>query len=238
MTHDTAPENKAQTVDFDDVIAVTNDVFWKKAFKTYMIVILGVSVPASLITAFIAESQVMYSPMHTFLEILPQIIGIISILGCMYVTHQVHEDKPAVWSNAFNTSFTSLPNVIITTLVQVLLLIMAYFNMIIPGIMLTVFWAFVMQAIVIRGKWLISAMSYSTSLVQGRWWNVFGILCILLIIQIVCSLLTIVPGIVLPHHWTVNALVAVLGCSVTGYFAVASTILFFMLEETVKKEPM
>jgi len=122
-----------------------------------------------------------------------------------------------------------------TTIIQMILLVVAYLLLIIPGIILTIFWAFMRESVVFRNKTYMKALDYSFALVRKRWWRVLGILLGL-------GLITVGTNIILSMALAKLGLIGVIinllvVFFLSGWIAIASIMLFFDLEKTAQVAP-
>lgn len=78
------------------------------------------------------------------------------------------------------------------TLISTILGILAFFALIIPGIYLVVGWTFAIPFIIFGNMEFWDAMEYSRKLVTKRWWNIFGFLLLIMLINIAGALVFLV----------------------------------------------
>ena len=111
-----------------------------------------------------------------------------------------------------------------------LLLLMGFILLIVPGIILSVFWVFTEAAVILRGKQYMRALDYSYALVQGRWWRVAGYM---LTISIISLILAIVPDELLSQFGIPGRLIALIIAAIFApWFGMAELMLFLHLEQT------
>jgi hypothetical protein len=101
--------------------------------------------------------------------------------------------------------------------------------LIVPGLFLLTIWALVMPVTVIESPGILAAFGRSRELVRGNGWNVFGVIVLLFVINIVVGVVAFAIGSALGDvgegvlSWLANALVAPLTALATSvlYFALA-----------------
>jgi len=78
------------------------------------------------------------------------------------------------WKKNIFVSLDKIGRVGVTVLVQVLFLFGLTLLFIIPGIIFSIYWMFATQSSILFGKQGGEALSHSKSVVEGKWWKVFG----------------------------------------------------------------
>mgnify|MGYP001806701289 CR=1 FL=1 len=97
---------------------------------------------------------------------------------------------------SFRESKEFFTTYLLTSLLTFLLTIVLLFCLVIPGIIVAVFYSFALFAVIIEKKRTFSAVERSYDLVKGYWWPVFGRILFLVLLAILASL---VLG--LPEYW-------------------------------------
>lgn len=88
------------------------------------------------------------------------------------------------------------------TIVSGLVLMVGFILFIVPGIILSVWFAFAFLVLVLENTGIIDSMKRSREYVRGRWWAVFGRLMFMTLVAILWSILvgivsTMLPGVIL-----------------------------------------
>lgn len=66
--------------------------------------------------------------------------------------------------------------------------LVAYLLLIIPGIIVSVWWAFAAFILILEGKGIVDSMKQSREYVRGKWWGVFGRMVLLGVVVIAVSI--------------------------------------------------
>lgn len=108
--------------------------------------------------------------------------GVISTLLSLYVSAAVTllanayktKEPPPAPKPFLLTILRRYPAILGTTIVGGFLIALLLACLVLPGIFFAIVWVFFFQAVVVRGKIAIDALTYSFQLVKGRWWKTFG----------------------------------------------------------------
>ncbi|MDF2460724.1 MAG: hypothetical protein K0S68_127 [Candidatus Saccharibacteria bacterium] len=153
---------------------------YRSHFKT----ILGVSAVLAVVYVIIAlispDAKVIGRDQITSGDILlVALSGIAYVLAAIWVTVSlllmVHDraKHPSV-SDLLNASTKYLAPVIVASLIAGFLTLLGFIALVIPGIIVGVWFTFVTQVVVFENKRGTAALEQSRAHVRGRWWAVFG----------------------------------------------------------------
>ncbi len=212
------------------------NAYWSNALKVWKLYIF-LFIPL-VFFSFIAElTNIIQSGAGTLIMVLAVIFAIIfSLLVTIAVYLQFNnilqgkEGKDSDVQSLLTDATPLFWPYILTYLVNRILLTIGFILLIVPGIILTVFWVFTEAAVILRGKQYMSALDYSYALVQGRWWRVAGYM---LSISIISLILAIVPDEVLSQFGIPGRLIALIITAIFApWFVMAELMLFLHLEQT------
>ncbi|MBT3816887.1 MAG: hypothetical protein HOE80_01675 [Candidatus Magasanikbacteria bacterium] len=129
--------------------------------------------------------------LYSIIIIIPSFL--VSIFITTALTKRIadlRKGTPTSLSSELKTSFHLFLPVLLTSLLGGLLILLGFFVFIIPGIIFTVWFAFILYAVILDNKTTIEALKHSKSLVSGRWWQVFSkIIAILSLVIVVAYVL-------------------------------------------------
>ncbi|MFO0809516.1 MAG: hypothetical protein U0746_12895 [Gemmataceae bacterium] len=133
--------------------------------------------------------------------VLTLILQPIATAAFVYVVAQEYVDRQVTMGQALSAAMGRFGPLIVTSLLGGLLIGLGLLACVIPGIYLSVIWAFIGQTVVLEKLMGMEALKRSSSLVQGFFWRVLGILVLVGAINFIVQLL-LVGGLelVLPSH--------------------------------------
>lgn len=85
------------------------------------------------------------------------------------------------------------PQALLLTLIVGISVMIASFLFVIPGVILGVYWAFAIYALILGGASVIDSLKKSYALVRGWWWMVFQRMIFLFGVAVIVSVFAIVP---------------------------------------------
>jgi hypothetical protein len=163
-----------------------------------------------------------------WLGVLPILTGIST-----YFTYRYLKQGTADLSGAASKAFSQSGQLILGNFLYFLALVLGFACLILPGIYLAVRWGFVMYAVVSQNCSAIEGFKYSSELVKGRWWPVFG--SMLAIVPLVLPVLFVagIAGAIFARQPLISAIVSSLaGLLITPPLVVYYIKLYMRLQET------
>jgi hypothetical protein len=103
--------------------------------------------------------------------------------GFFIVARKINKNEPYDFG-AFWKGFDFFVPLMLYTLISTILGTLALIAFIIPGIYLFVGWAFAIPFIIFGNMEFWDSMEYSRKLITKKWWNIFGFLLLLMLINI------------------------------------------------------
>ena len=213
---------------------------FKENFKTILIIVLLVYVPINIVLLFVPEGEIFGSAENyaRIVQILEGLIGIIAVMAITYLVKFRIDGRQIDFQEALRKALSKWTTVIGTNIMLAIFLLGLTLLLVVPGIIYGVYWTFVLYAVVLCDKSGKSALDYSKSVVQGRWWTVLWY-------SLALSLLSFLAGMLvgffyiflLPEHWLSNMAVNTFIDIVATYFVVAFTI-FFLNFDSTKEKPL
>ncbi len=233
------PRRSAQQLSFFDIALVA----WKACLKNLgMLVLIALLVGVLPNVIFLAGSE---EPLAITLPVL--LAGIIAglcfyallVLGdiaVIYIIAMSVKGKHVTLRSVVKTMLPRLPAAANAYMRTGLGIMLGLLVLVVPAVVLFIFWVFVGQAVAIKNLPGRQAMRYSWRLVKGRWWKVFGYSLAFFLVSFSASLLVTLPlGINSVLHW-INAAWEYAFPIFGIYCTVAMTVLFLELEKSVARE--
>jgi hypothetical protein len=110
------------------------------------------------------------------LQLLIQTIGTTAIA---YLVERFIYDENTTWKQALRHGASRFPSQLGTSLLSILILTGLTLLLIVPGLIWSVYYIFLIYVVAIRGIGGMKALDYSKMLVQGQWWRVLRMSLIL-----------------------------------------------------------
>jgi hypothetical protein len=162
-------------------------------------------------------------------------VGVLPILTgiSVYFTYRYLKQGTADLSGAANKALSQSGQLILGNFLYVLAIIVGFICLILPGIYLAVRWGFVLYAIASQNCSAIEGFKYSSELVKGRWWPVFGsMLLVVALILPVFFIVGIVSAIFARQPLILAIVSSVAGLLVTPPITIYYIKLYMRLQET------
>ncbi len=233
--------------------------FFRENIQTILMITLIVSVPIFFISRLILElffksllsvssESFSYSNSGSMIQTLLSFTGVMLILGLIsgllvtmglayFISKKIKGEK-SDYKKALQKAVSKLPIGLGTSIFEGILLVILFILLILPGIYFSYLWVFATYAIVLRDKSWMKALDYSKSIVQGRWWSLFGKLLVMgIIVGIAAIVVIFVVALVvqlIPLAIVQNLIIDCVGWAIKAYTLVVLTILFLNMEATKK----
>lgn len=169
------------------------------------------------------------------LGILESLLGMAVVIAGIYIVGMVKKQKKTKKVSSFNELASvvgsNYKDFFFTNFRMTVFLIGLFLLFIIPGIIYSVFWAFTGMAVVLMGLAGNEALKKSKSLVEGRWFSVFGYLFAIGFVGLLAMALAGVPSAFVPQSigWF-SAITDVLVDYIALLPVMAVTLLFLELD--------
>lgn len=204
-------------------------------FKAIAMVTLPIYIPINIIL-YILNEYIGLKEYISIVKIVEAFVGMISMMGvALIVENTIKNGNCEIsWREALRKAFSRWGSSVGTSMLTVLIIVGFMLLLVIPGVIWSLYYIFVMQVVILRGIAGKAALNYSKSLVKGRWWNVFWKLLVLGLINIAigvtigfCSVLAPdVIGIIAETFFNI----------VTAFYIVGTTIIFLNLDYISQKK--
>ncbi|WP_310487074.1 hypothetical protein [Chamaesiphon sp. VAR_69_metabat_338] len=162
-------------------------------------------------------------------------VGVLPILTgtSIYFIYRYLKQGTADLSGAVNKALSQSGQLILGNFLYVLAVIVGFICLILPGIYLSVRWGFLLYAIVSQNCSAIDGFKYSSELVKGRWWRVFGSMLAIIPILLPVMFIAGIAGAIFARQplimAIISSIVGILAAPPIGMYYVK---LFMRLQET------
>lgn len=221
---------------------------FRENFWLIFIISFVVYIPINTILTFVPVDQLLeqglrgiriYMRIIQFLEFL---IGIIATMAIAYlVKARLDNKKISAWT-ALKEAVFKWPAAILTSFVTGISLLFLFLLLIVPGIIFAVYWMFVVYAVILKDELAFDAMSYSKSVVKGRWWKALGYSVVFGLLGLIVSLfLGFILGAIsffLPANIIgsgIDVIMTTFTDVISAFFTVVFVIFFLNFDATKKK---
>lgn len=175
---------------FGELLLRSWDVYQNK-FVSILIITLLVYIPINSILYFTEDVMNDMNGLNSYLDIiqiLENLVGIIATMGIAVIVESAFNNSDSDWKNAIGRALSRWLGCVGTNLLAGLILLGLFILLVVPAIIWSVYYIFVIQVVVLKGFGGKEALDYSKSLVKGRWWKLFGISALSVIISVVLGL--------------------------------------------------
>ena len=100
--------------------------------------------------------------------------GILATIAIAFIANSALKNKDITWQESLKLAINKWLKAIGTNLLAGILLFGLFILLIIPGIIFSIYWHFILYVVIFTDKWGLEALKYSKELVQNRWWKTFG----------------------------------------------------------------
>lgn len=175
-------------------------------FLGILLVPVALSFVAALMGPTSAEQSVGIGPSPAYL-VMSLISGIVNVFMAIAVILAIQNNSISV-VEAYKQSTPFFLRYILMSILMFVLLFIGFLLLIVPGIILTVWFSFSTFVLVLERGGVVESLKKSREYVRGRWWAVFGRIIVLGIGLILISMVISVVFVALPLGIVSAALVA------------------------------
>lgn len=171
---------KERKLEFWDIISQGWKIFWFK-FRDIFFVSIIAQIPTYAISFLSSTlSQDLSGNTSTifiliFLFIITIFLGLISSMSVATIVENIVDGKDVTLLEVIKESSNKWGGAFVTMLLSGIIQVALTLLFVIPGIIYSVYYFFVLYAFVLRDKYASEALSYSKKLIEGQWWRIFGI---------------------------------------------------------------
>jgi hypothetical protein len=212
---------------------------YKHHFRSIAILVLIVAIPLDLLFLFMPSpaSQLSSNYEILLLQVVSGMIGVIfSSLSFMAIYRLIEsslQGNPVSWIEAFRHALSRWGASLTTWLTAWLILIGLFLLLVVPGIVWSVYYSFLLMVVSVRGLTGKAALDYSKKLVEGRWWRVFGFQTVFMLFPLTFSF-AMKPIVELFAAFPFAKLVASLVYAIFFVYTITMSMLFFLNLESIR----
>lgn len=162
-------------------------------------------------------------------------VGTIGILGVLHITVAAYRGARLSIREAFGRAFSNYGSALWAQFLYNLGLVLGLLLLVVPGMVVGVFWYFSLQAIVVHDMSGWQAQKHSHQMVKGRWWAFFGRLAVLYVLMILGIVVLSVPAMFLPETFIIEMITMIPIDLVAAFFIVCLTQLYLMSHPNVEQ---
>jgi hypothetical protein len=174
---------KERKLGFFDIIKEGLKIFFFK-FKDIALMVLGFILPYYIVYRYFypsmmaggAEVDAGMLLLLTFLLLLQLLIGIILQMSIAVIVEGVVNRRDISAAAALRHALSRFGGAVTASFLTFIVVFALLLLLIVPGIVYSTYYTFVLFAVALRNKSGTAALDYSKNLVTGQWWRVFGVL--------------------------------------------------------------
>lgn len=151
--------------------------------------------------------------------------------GSTLLVQKFTDDMQISSDDTITLALSNILKTFVTVLLSFSLIILGLSLFVLPGIYLSIIFAFAIPAVIVSGKWGFGALRESFSVVRGRWFVVFALIFITSIIapllsQIVTAIIITPFVFIVPSPIIINAAGSIISMILTVYFVMVECVWF------------
>ncbi len=221
-----------------DIISKSWEMFTKN-FQKILIITLIIYIPLNIILELTPaddsfEGIMMYM---RAMQLLEGIFGILATIAIAFLVKASLDNKEITWQESFKLAVNKWLKALGTNLIAGILLVGLFILLIVPGVIFSIYWIFILYVVLFTDKWGFEAMKESKQLVQNRWWKTFGYSIVFGILTILVGAIAATPLYFMPENiffYVAGDLVIDVAIS---FFSVLSVIWYFAWDASKIKAP-
>lgn len=212
---------------------------YRARFGVIALIVAIIWLPCNLVdsyfTYFVFDPEDIRGPFK-LTQFLENFFGIIASAGVTYVALGQTVNRPVGFSNALGVGFSSWGRMWITRFLFSIAVLLGLLLLVIPGLYLGTRFAFAESIVVAEGVSGTTALQRSFDLTRDRFWPVFWLIVLTVLIIAIPAVLFSLPVALVPalDHWLINA-AFMLPADIAIAFA---TVVFTCGYRTLSEEPV
>lgn len=218
------PDIRTRRLSFGNILSWGWSIY-QTHFVNILIVVLIINIPLNIATKVVTEPYP-----NAILSISESIFDVLEAMAVMFITESAVNNETMSFGDALRRAANRWASGILTYLRAGVILFFLFLLLIVPGIIWSIYYAFILQVVALRNESEKSALDYSEVLVHSQWGRVFGTSVILILMISGLSYgIELILGL-LKTNLVINAIAATLVDIITVFDTVAFTVLFLNLD--------
>lgn len=181
----------------------------------------------------VMENMISMAP-YTLLSMAISVFMVIGVLHFVFLKSK--NNRSYSFGEVFNGSNGYFIRTIALSIVMGIALLVAFILLIIPGVILYIYWIFATSALVMSNKKVMSCFSHSASLVKGRWWRTFGYMVVVIFVSSVFAGIISYPFGLISNE--AGVIVSDLASTITAVFVLVFTAQYYLAITSERKESL
>jgi hypothetical protein len=223
---------------FKNMLSQSWEIF-QLNIKSILIITLIVYIPLNLVLELIpaddsGEGILMY---FRAMQLLEGLFGVLTTIAIAYLTKAALEHKKITWQESLKLAINKWLKVIGTNLIAGILLVGLFFLLIIPGIIYSIYWYFILYVVIFSDKWGMEAMLYSKEIVQNRWWKTLGYAILFGLIALLVGAVASLPLVFMPEHTITYVIGDLIIDMAVSFFSVLGAVFYLAWDSSKIESP-
>lgn len=162
-------------LNYKEITDISKDLI-KSQYMMFLLVCLVVYVPIELITFLFGLNEKNLSAPLSILSFILSFLNVIGIMAGSFITeYYVTKGKDDnVWKISLQASLDRFLPSTLTNIIGGIIILFMTLLLIVPGIIWSIYYAFMVQVSMLRNLSGKEALNYSKKLVEGKWGKTFG----------------------------------------------------------------
>jgi len=228
-------------IDLSDNFEVAWNIYLAN-WRNYLVFLLVINLPLAIISALIPQptegNTIFENPVIFAFSVINLLLGILLNLAISILIEKNILEENINAQSALTKAIPKLSIAFIIAMVLFFIISIGFLLLIIPGIYLSIIFAFTTQAIALRNC-NFDAFQYSYKLIQKQWWKVFGRLLQIGISSLILFLLFFsIPSVFIlpllsafpPVQFLIQVILSLISSIVAYFFITAFNVYFLNLD--------
>lgn len=208
-------------------------------FKSILIITLIIYIPIDIVLELVPADESAEGIMTYFraMQLLEGLFGILATIAIAFLVKAALDKKELTWQESFKLAINKWLPTIGTNIIAGILLVGLFLLLIVPGIIFSVYWYFIIYVVIFSKKWGFDAMKYSKEIVQNRWWLTLGYAIAFGLLAVLVGAFASFPLYFMPENMALYVIGDLIIDIAISFFSVLGAVWYFAWEESKIKLP-